>query len=164
MFIGGQFVNDLTVSCKMKLLNCNLLVTNLNNHLCLILLVKYIIQINITAHIHYVLIYYITDTPLHVTSVVLCAVDHAELCKITKSASGEWRSIGGELGFSIDELDSIVREPGRHGDVDYYQAMLRKWLDWAPPNHNDPTLQCLISALRVVGKERLANVLISYKT
>ena len=82
---------------------------------------------------------------------------------ITKSASGEWRAIGGELGFTFDELDSMVCEPGRYGDMDYYQAMLRKWLDWAPPNHADATLQCLISAFRAVGKERLANILTLYK-
>eukprot|EP00731_Ephydatia_muelleri_P015895 Em0009g319a len=87
---------------------------------------------------------------------VLCADNHTEICQNTKSASSKWRAIGGELGFTFDELDSIVREPGRNGVVDYYQAMLRRWLDWAPPNHTDPTLQHLISALRAVGKEKQA--------
>ena len=87
--------------------------------------------------------------------------DHTDICQTTQSASSQWRAIGGKLGFTFDELDSIVREPGRYGDVDYYQAMLRRWLDWAPPNHSDPTLQCLTSALRAVGKEKQANTLTS---
>ena len=83
--------------------------------------------------------------------------DHALIFQSTKSVKGQWRAIGGELGFTIDELDSIVHEPGRHGDEDYYAAMLRRWLDWAPPNHTHPFLQSLLSALRAVGKERQAN-------
>ena len=74
---------------------------------------------------------------------------------ITKSASAKWRKIGGELGFTIDDLDSIIREPGRYGE-DYYEAMLKRWLDWAPPNHDSPAVQSLTSALREAGKEREA--------
>ena len=83
--------------------------------------------------------------------------DHTKIFQTTKSASGRWRAIGGVLGFTIDELDSIVREPGRHGDEDYYAAMLRRWLDWAPPNHTPPSLQSLLSALCAEGKEIQAN-------
>ena len=61
-----------------------------------------------------------------------------------------------ELGFKIDELDTIVREPGHYGDEDYYAAMLRRWLDWAPPNHSPPTLSALVAAMRVVGNESVA--------
>ena len=111
--------------------------------------------------ISYANVCYVIDT--HITA-VLCADDHTEIWKTTKSACIQWRGIGRELGFTIDELDSIVREPGRHGDVDYYEAILRRWLDWAPPNHPNPSLRCLISALRAVGKERLANdLMIAYK-
>ena len=52
-----------------------------------------------------------------------------------------------------------MREPGRHGDDDYYAAMVRRWLDWAPPRHSYPTLHALADALRAAGKERLANIL-----
>ena len=83
--------------------------------------------------------------------------DHSNIFQSTKSASDKWRAIGRELGFTIDELDSIVHEPGRNGDEEYYEAMLRRWLDWAPPNHSPPSLQNLLSALRASGKERLAN-------
>ena len=83
--------------------------------------------------------------------------DHAIIFQTTKSACDKWRAIGWELGFTCDELDFIVREPGRYGDVDYYEAMLRRWLDWAPPNHTPPSFQSLVSALRAAGKERQAN-------
>eukprot|EP00731_Ephydatia_muelleri_P020619 Em0013g346a len=86
----------------------------------------------------------------------LTADDHTKIYQTTISASDRWRAIGGVLGFTFDELDSIVREPGRHGDEDYYAAVLRRWLDWAPPNHTDPSLQSLLSALRAAGKERQA--------
>ena len=62
-----------------------------------------------------------------------------------------------ELGFTDKELTSIVREPGRTGEDDYYSAMLGRWLDWAPPNHPSPSIQQLSAALREVGKEKLAN-------
>ena len=86
----------------------------------------------------------------------LTAGDHTKIYQTTISASERWRAIGGGLGFTFDELDSIVREPGQHGDEDYYAAVLRRWLDWAPPNHTDPSLQSLLSALRAAGKERQA--------
>ena len=87
---------------------------------------------------------------------MLCDSDHSALRDMTKSACGEWKSIGRELGFTEDELSSIVREPGQTGEKDYYAAMLRRWLDWAPPYHTLPSIPQLSSALRKVGKERLA--------
>ena len=87
--------------------------------------------------------------------------DHAIIFVSTKSACDKWRAIGWGLGFTSDELGAIVREPGRNGDEDYYEAMLRRWLDWAPPNHTPPSLQSLLSALRAAGKEIQANDLAS---
>ena len=83
--------------------------------------------------------------------------NHTEIFRTTKSACDKWRAIGRNLDFTIDELDIIVREPGRNGDEDYYEAMLRRWLDWAPPKHTPPSLQRLRSALRAAGKEKQAN-------
>ena len=60
------------------------------------------------------------------------------------------------LGFTEYELSAITREPGRTQEEHYYSAMLVRWLDWAPPKHNLPSVQQLSSALRDVGKERLA--------
>ena len=90
-------------------------------------------------------------------TVILNEDDHGNIFGSTKSACDKWRTVGRELGFTMNKLDSIVREPGRNGDEDYYEAMLMKWLNWAPPNHCYPSLQTLLSALRVAGKERLAN-------
>ena len=73
---------------------------------------------------------------------------------MTKNASSEWNSIGHNLGFTYDELSDITRVPGQHDDKGYYATMLRRWLDWALPNHNFPTVQDLSSALRKAGKER----------
>ena len=86
---------------------------------------------------------------------------HTEIFQTTESASDKWRAIGRKLGFTSDELDAIVREPGRIWHEDYYEAMLRRWLDWALPNHTPPSLQSLLSALRAAGKERQANDLAS---
>eukprot|EP00731_Ephydatia_muelleri_P001593 Em0001g1593a len=92
-----------------------------------------------------------------VVTATLNEFDHANIFQSTKSACPKWRAIGWELDFTTDELDAIVREPGRNGDEDYYEAMLRRWLDWAPPNHTPPSLQSMLSALRAAGKGRQAN-------
>ena len=99
----------------------------------------------------------LNDQFLDAIKATLNECEHGNIFQCTKSACDKWRAIGRELGFTSDELDSIVREPGRNGDEDYYEAMLRRWLDWAPPNHTTPSLQTLQSALRVAGKERQAN-------
>ena len=111
----------------------------------------------------YVMRYVVTITQrfnnilLDDVTAILDEHDHTEIFQTTESASAEWRAIGRKLGFTVSELDSIVREPGRNGDVDYYEAMLKRWLDWAPPSHTPPSLQSLLSALRAAGKERQAN-------
>ena len=55
------------------------------------------------------------------------------------------------------ELDTILREPGRNYHEDYYEAMLMRWLVWAPPNHSPPTLSALVAAMHAVGMERMAD-------
>ena len=87
---------------------------------------------------------------------VLCSSNHTEIFRASKAASENWQAIGMELGFTDKELTSIVREPGRTGERDYYSAMLGRWLDWAPANH-PPSIQQLSAALREVGKEKQAN-------
>ena len=91
-----------------------------------------------------------------VDTIILCDDNHTEVFKMTKKACSKWKGIGRELGFTEEELSTIVREPGQTGEEDYYSAMLMRWLDWAPPNHYLPSVQQLTSALRAVGKERLA--------
>ena len=91
-----------------------------------------------------------------VNTILLCDDNHTEVFKMTKKAHSKWKGIGRELGFTEDELSSIVREPGQTGEEDYYSAMLMRWLHWAPPNHSLPSVQQLSSVLREVGFERLA--------
>ena len=93
-----------------------------------------------------------------ISKTVLCdSSNHTEILRVTKAASEDWRGIGMELGFTDKELTSMVHEPGRTRERDYYSAMLGRWLDWAPPNHPSPSIQQLSAALREVGKEKLAN-------
>eukprot|EP00731_Ephydatia_muelleri_P019930 Em0012g755a len=87
---------------------------------------------------------------------VLRVEDHRDIFEVTKNACPKWKSIGRNLNFTDDELSAITRVPGLHYDEDFYADMLRKWLDWAPPDHNHPTVQDLSSALRKAGKERQA--------
>ena len=81
-----------------------------------------------------------------------------------------------ELGFKYYELDDMLPTSRRHfydkgryyrnemyyGDVMYYgnedcyAAMLRRWLDWAPPDHSPPTLSALVAAMRAVRMESVA--------
>ena len=87
---------------------------------------------------------------------ILCDENHTEIYYLTKRACSEWREIGMNLGFTENELSAIPREPGRTQELHYYSAMLMKWLNWAPPKHYLPSIQRLSSALREVGKERVA--------
>lgn len=82
--------------------------------------------------------------------------DHPIVFDKTREACTKWREIGRALRFNMDELDEITREDGRHGDTDYYEAMLRKWLE------KTATTGQLSAALRsrYVGKELLANTFI----
>ena len=81
---------------------------------------------------------------------------HTEIFHLTKKACPEWRNIGTQLGFTHNELSAITRENGLTREEHYYSAMLMKWLKWAPHKHYSPTVQKLSSALREVGKERVA--------
>ena len=97
-------------------------------------------------------------TGVVVSKTVLCdSSNHTEIFRVTREACEDWRGIGMELGFTDEELTSMVHEPGRTKERDYYSAMLGRWLDWAPPNHPSPSIQQLSAALREVGKEKLAN-------
>ena len=90
------------------------------------------------------------------SSTELCDTEHNKIFNMTMKACEKWRSIGRNLGFTEVEMSYIVRQPGQTCEEDYYAEILRRWLDWAPPNHAPPTIPQLSSALRAVGKERLA--------
>ena len=78
-----------------------------------------------------------------------------QLFRLTMRTSDKWKIIGRHLGFGNCELDAIVHESGRHGDDDYYGAMLRQGLDGAPIYHDYPHL---VTALYLARKERIANL------
>ena len=81
--------------------------------------------------------------------------DHLEklLDMTEKRAAPHWRAIGRALGFKIADLDAITHEKAHHSDKDYYSSMMKKWLNWAPPNHKDvATLEALIAAMRTIDE------------
>ena len=75
----------------------------------------------------------------------------------------KWIDIGLQLGIHIDNLDNIKSRPLLllEGTTGYFRAMLKEWLQWAPPTHPYPTLEALIGALQTpcVGEFRLASEL-----
>ena len=113
---------------------------------------------------------------------VLSGKHHTQLLEMTRNAADRWLAIGIELGFKNNELDDMLptsrshfynkgryyRDEMYYGDEIYYgdemcygdevcyAAMLRRWLDWAPPNHSPPTLSALVAAMRAVGIEGVA--------
>ena len=76
-----------------------------------------------------------------------------------KKAAPHWRDIGRALGFKRADLDAITHKEACHSDKDYYSLMIKKWLNWAPPKHDDvATLEALIAAMRTIQElEKLAN-------
>ena len=66
------------------------------------------------------------------------------------------RALGRELGFTHTELTEVTRRLGLHGDKDYIDEMLSRWLKRAPPNHPLPCVEDLATALCSVGEERTA--------
>ena len=82
--------------------------------------------------------------------------DHQWLSEAVNEAAGNWRALGRKLGFTHDELEDIVRHLGLHGDKDYMDGLLSRWLKWALPKHPLPCVEDLATALRSVGEERTA--------
>ena len=69
----------------------------------------------------------------------------------TKTACEQWRAIGRKLKFDIEELDSITHESGRNFNTDYYEAMLKRWIE-----KDGATTETLSLALSSIGFESLA--------
>ena len=96
----------------------------------------------------------------HCTGYILSQDDLQPLLDFVGHAAAKWREIGGALGFSTDVLDTIAAKPENmsRGPVACFTDLLSRWLKWAPPNHDLPTLETLAKALRAgtVGEERMA--------
>ena len=82
------------------------------------------------------------------------------LFQMTGEAATKWKEIGREFGFTESELDLIPSMTSLHDNEGYYSVLLSQWLDWssseAKPRYF-PTLDRMISALRVVGEESIAD-------
>ena len=89
---------------------------------------------------------------------VLAEQDLHILTEIVRSATPQWRTIGGCLGLLHSDLTIIQQSPLliQEGAIGYFREMLSQWLKWAPPNHPLPTLEALVVALRTSGHESLA--------
>ena len=96
--------------------------------------------------VHYILLDALTEQDLFV------------LLQILKPATPKWKTLGMALGFLYDQLTVIERKPMLipEGDSGYVRDMLNQWLKWAPPNHEQPTVTALVTALQKCQEENLA--------
>ena len=83
--------------------------------------------------------------------------DHlSELFDTVRSAKEKWRNIGTSMGFSNVELTAITNTTGLTDDTDYFQELLKRWLNRAPPQYSFPRVEELASALHEVRMDRTA--------
>ena len=96
----------------------------------------------------------------HIAEDVLSEHHLHRLLRFVKGAAPKWREMGLALGFSNDVLDAIAAKPENvsRGAIACFIDLLSRWLKWAPPNHDLPTVKTLAEALRegTVGEERMA--------
>ena len=96
----------------------------------------------------------------HIAEDVLSEHNLRLLLRFVKGAVPKWREIGLALGFTMDVLDAIAAKPENvsRGAIACFIDLLNRWLKWAPPNHDLPTVKTLAEALRegTVGEERMA--------
>ena len=96
--------------------------------------------------------------------ILLCCADKptlgpehlSELFDIVKGAKAKWRNIGTSMGFSHEELSEIPHTIGLTDDTGYFQELLQRWLNRAPPRYSFPRVEELASALREVRMDRTA--------
>ena len=98
----------------------------------------------------------------HYAEYVLREHDLTPLLGFVGRAAAMWKRIGVALKFSKNVLDDIAATSGNSSPIDCFTDLLSRWLRWAPPNHDLPTLETLAKALRdgTVGEEKMASELI----
>ena len=81
-----------------------------------------------------------------------------DIVTVIRKSAGKWKEIGRGLGFKKAELDEISTENARNSAVDYLEALISRWLNWAPPTHPFPNQKDLAAVLRSpeVKEEALA--------
>ena len=83
--------------------------------------------------------------------------DHlSEFFETVRGAKEKWSDIGTSMGFSHEELRGITHTIGLTDDTDYFQELLKRWLNRAPPQYSFPRVEELASALREVRMDRTA--------
>ena len=94
---------------------------------------------------------------------VLSIWDLHGLLTLLAHAATKWRFIGLALCFSDPHLDIIAHKLTNvvGGPLECFRDMLSQWLRWGPPDHDQPTVNALATALRAptVQEKRLANEL-----
>ena len=85
---------------------------------------------------------------------VLSVESFSQLFCLLKAAAPSWGRITNELNFTFEDKIAITRTPGLHGDEDYFQALLHRWLKREP---HLTTVEVLANALRLAGEHRLAH-------
>ena len=90
------------------------------------------------------------------SEVSLCPSDLQRLYDLLHRTKHDWRKIGERLGFSFEQLSDISFTHALHNDEDYFQELLRLWLERTP---DCTTMKILADALSSAGYERIANQL-----
>ena len=60
---------------------------------------------------------------------VLSVESFSQLFCLLKAAVLSWGRIANELNFTFEDKIAITCTPGLHGDEDYFQALLHRWLN-----------------------------------
>ena len=83
--------------------------------------------------------------------------DHlSEFFEAVRGAKEKWRNIGTSMGFSHRELSEIQHYIGLTDVTGYFQELLKRWLNRAPPRYSFPQVKELASALCEAGMYRTA--------
>ena len=94
---------------------------------------------------------------------VLSIWDLHGLLTLLAHAATKWRFIGLALCFSDPHLETIAQKLTFvvGGPLECFRDMLSQWLRWGPPDHDQPTVNALSTALRAptVQEMKLANEL-----
>ena len=99
---------------------------------------------------------------MNTAATILSDKDHADIYNKLKEHAAKWRDIGGALGFTEGEMDTIQGRPFtmQLAPNSWLREMLGQWLQWAPGDGRGSTgyatKESLHAALMSVNLGRLA--------
>ena len=99
---------------------------------------------------------------MNIAATILSDKDHADIYDKLKGHAAKWRDIGGALGFTEGEMDTIQGCPFtmQLAPNSWLREMLSQWLQWAPGDGRGSTgyatKESLHAALMSVNLGRLA--------